>query len=128
VARGEPVAPEEFFQGDLEPRLIHDRVWDLLAREGVDVGLRTTRSQVALRVGGQAFAYLWRPGRYLRGEVAPLVLSVVLDHELVSPRIKQVVHPSDRTWLHHVELWQPDDVDAQVMTWLVEAAGQAAVR
>jgi hypothetical protein len=128
VARGEPVSPEESFGGDDETRLIHDRVCALLATNGVAFSLRTTRSQVALTVSDRAFGFIWRPGRYLRGDVAPAVLSVVLDHEVVSPRVKQVVHPSQRTWLHHIELWQPDDVDEQVLAWLLDAAQQSAVR
>jgi hypothetical protein len=128
VRRGEPVSPEEFFQGDDEARLIHDRVCHVLVANGVEVGLRTTRSQVALRVAEHPFGYLWRPRRYIRAEAAPLVLSIVLDRRVVSPRIKQVVHPSARRWLHHIELWRPDDVDAQVTTWLVEAAQQTGVR
>ena len=78
-----------------------------------------TRSQVALR-RRRGFAYLWRPGQYVDSHV-PAVLSVALPREVESPRWKQVVHPSPRTWMHHLELWRPEEVDDEVRTWLAEA-------
>jgi hypothetical protein len=53
------------------------------------------------------------------------VLSIALDRELSSSRFKQVVHPSPRIWLHHLELRSLDDLDDEVQSWL-RAAYDAA--
>jgi hypothetical protein len=81
--------------------------------------VRVSRSQVAFRrrVG---FAYLWRPGQYVASEV-PAVLSIALPREVASPRWKEVVHPSPHSWMHHLELLAPGEVDAEVLDWLREA-------
>lgn len=80
--------------------------------------VRLSRSQVAFR-RRRGFAYLWRPGQYVRSEV-PAVLSVALPREVVSPRWKEVVHPSPGVWMHHLELHSPAEVDDEVRAWLVE--------
>ncbi len=126
VRRARAITLDEFFAGYESARLIHDRVIDTLERSGLDYTLRVTRSQVSLRCA-RPFAYLWVPGRYLRGDVAPAVLSLAFDHPISSARFKQVVHPSPRVWLHHLELRSPDGVDEQVRGWILEAAGAASM-
>jgi len=86
--------------------------------------VRVSRSQVAFR-RRRGFAYVWRPGRYVRSDV-PAVLSLALDHELRDDRFKEVVHLSVRGWMHHLELASPAEVDHQVRGWLrlaYDAAG-----
>ncbi len=73
----------------------------------------------------RGFAYLWLPGQYLRGPHADVVLSVALDRHDPSPRFKEVVEPAPGRWMHHLELDGPDEVDAEVVEWLREAASQA---
>ena len=81
--------------------------------------VRVSRSQVAFR-RRRGFAYVWRPGQYLASEV-PAVLSIALPREDASRRWKEVVHPSSRVWMHHLELATPDVVDDEVRSWLAEA-------
>ncbi len=81
---------------------------------------RVTKSQIAARAG-RDFAWLWRPGRWLRGDVAPLVLSVALSRRDPSPRWKQVVEVTPGRWMHHLELRDEADADAEVARWLAEA-------
>jgi hypothetical protein len=100
---------------------IHDRLLDVLG--DLDLEVRTTRSQVALR-HRTGFAYLWYPGRYLKSEV-PAVLSVVLPERVDSPRFKQVGQLSAHAWMHHLELSGPEDLDDEVLGWL-RAAYDAA--
>lgn len=88
--------------------------------------VRVSRSQVAFR-RRRGFAYLWRPGQYVRSDV-PAVLSIALPTERPSPRWKQVAHPSPAVWMHHLELRRPGGVDSEVRAWLREAyehAGRA---
>jgi hypothetical protein len=84
------------------------------------VELRVTKSQVAFR-HRRGFAWAWMPGKYLRGQAAPLVLSVALPERDPSPRWKQIVEPAPRRFMHHLELYTPEDLDDEVAAWLKEA-------
>lgn len=116
---GTPVTLDACFEGHEDSR----RLFDVL-RRGVeamdDVTLRVTKSQVAFR-RRRGFAWAWIPAKYLHGMVAPLVLSLNLDHRAPSPRWKQVVEPRPGRFMHHLELHEAADIDDQVAAWLQEA-------
>lgn len=99
------------------------RVRELLDALG-PYDLRVSSSQLAFR-RRRGFAYLWRPGQYLSGPVAEVVLSVVLGRRDPSSRWKQVVHPAPAHWMHHLELRSPAELDDQVAAWLREAYDRA---
>ena len=84
------------------------------------VEVRTGKSQVAFR-RRRSFAAVWRPGQYLRGRTAPLVLTIYLPFRDPSPRWKEVVEPAEGRFTHHLELWQQADVDDEVTRWLRRA-------
>lgn len=63
---------------------------------------------------GRGFAYLWLPGRYLARPGADVVLSVVLGRRDDDPRRKEVVHPAPARWMHHLEVHDAAEIDAQV--------------
>jgi hypothetical protein len=65
------------------------------------------------------------PGMWLRHPSAETVLSIALGRQDRSPRFKQIVHPSWRVWMHHLELNDAADIDAEVVGWLREAYEQA---
>ncbi len=115
--------PEQLFAGRPVALAVLDRVRSVLTDLG-PVEVRTTRSQVAFR-RRRGFAYLWRPGQYLHGDVAEVVLTFALGRRDPSPRIKEVVHPNPRHWVHHLEVAGPDDIDDEVVAWLREAADRA---
>lgn len=91
---------------------------------GMDVEVRATRSQIAFR-HRRGFAFLWDPRRYVSSSV-PVVLSVALPYELTSDRVKEIVRTTSRTWLHHIELAGPDDLDAELLGWVRTAYDAAA--
>ena len=115
---------EEFLAGSPLGLQVLGRVREILADAHPDVVERVGRSQVAFR-RRRGFAYLWRPGQYLRHPAADVVLSLGLPRRLDSPRFKEVVHPAPSTWMHHLELTSVTDVDDEVATWLREAADEA---
>jgi hypothetical protein len=117
------MTPDDLFAGFPAGLAIHDRVAEVVAALG-GVESRVTRSQVTFR-HGRGFAFVWRPGQYVGSDV-PAVLSIALPHEVASPRFKQVVHPSPRVWMHHLELAEPAQVDDEVVGWLREAWQHAA--
>ncbi|MGC5585475.1 DUF5655 domain-containing protein [Ornithinimicrobium sp. W1679] len=121
-ATGDHRTPEDFFAGSPEGTAVFHEVHRAVQALG-PVDVRVTRSQVAFR-RRRGFAYLWRPGRYVRSDV-PAVLSVVLPAHDPSGRWKEVAHPSPRVWMHHLEARSPDEVDDEVRAWLREAYGAA---
>ncbi len=86
--------------------------------------VRVSKSQIAFRAR-RGFAYVWRPGRYVDNDV-PAVLSIPLPAEDKSKRFKSVVHPSQKVWMHHLEIRDPDQVDDEVAKWLRDAYDAAS--
>lgn len=84
-----------------------------------------TKSQIAFR-HRRAFAWAWIPARYLRGRVAPLVLSIALRRRDPSPRWKEIVEPATGRFMHHFELYSAAEIDQEVVAWLREAWSDAA--
>jgi len=70
------------------------------------------------RVG---FACLWLPGRWLRRPGSEAVLSIALRRHDPSPWFKEVAHPAERVWMHHLEVRSVEDLDNEVEAWLCEA-------
>ena len=113
---------ESFFEGHPHGLLVFRAVEQLVRGLG-PVEVRVSRSQIAFR-RRTGFAFVWRPGQYVRSEV-PAVLSIALPRRVHSSRFKQVAHPSSRVWMHHLELPGPDQVDDEVRAWLAEAYADA---
>lgn len=109
---------ESFFGGSPEGLQLYRAVESLVSQIG-EAGVRVTKSQVAFR-RRKGFAYLWRPGQYVTNDV-PAVLSIPLPRAVRSDRFKSVAHPSQKVWMHHIELRDPAQVDDEVGGWLTEA-------
>lgn len=114
----DPMTPREFFADSPAGWALFERVAAVIDTLPV-VQVRVSKSQISFR-GRRGFAYVWRPGRYVRSGV-PAVLSIALDRQLDSPRFKQVVHPSPQVWMHHLELRHTAEVDSEVADWLRQA-------
>lgn len=109
---------EEFFSGNPLGTEAYHRVFSFLDGLG-DFEVRVTKSQIAFR-RRRGFTYLWDPGRYLDTGVR-VVLSLALDRPDDSARFKEVVHPSTRVWMHHLEVGSVAEIDGEAMEWLREA-------
>lgn len=118
------MTPEGFFAGGPEGLAVYRRVNEFISRARPDVTVRASKSQVAFR-RGRGFAYLWRPGQYLRHPGADIVLSIALPRQVSSERFKEVAHPAPTVWMHHLEIRSVNDVDHEVEVWLLEAADDA---
>jgi len=121
--RAEQITVDEFFAGAPESTLLFEVVRSAVADIG-EADVRATKSQVAFR-RRVAFAWVWIPGMYLKGSVAPLVLTLDLHRRDPSPRWKQVVEPRPGRFTHHLEVYSADDIDDEVREWLREAWTQA---
>nr|WP_306422565.1 DUF5655 domain-containing protein [Paenarthrobacter aurescens] len=113
-----PAEAVAFFNGSPQGLAICDAVFAVASGLGA-IQVRVSKSQIALR-RHRGFAYLWRPDKYIHSGV-PAVLSLALPHELDSPRFKEIAHPAPSVWMHHMELHDPAQVDAEVTQWIREA-------
>lgn len=110
---------DEFFAGQKESRRVFDALYaEIMALGPADI--HVTKSQVAFR-RRVAFAWAWMPGMYLRGEQAPLVLTLSLRRRHPSPRWKEIVEPVKGRFTHHLELHSRGEIDAEVREYLREA-------
>ncbi len=117
-----PVAGEEFFAPDTKAASIYRAIARrLVALDGVRVVV--SKSQVAFWAR-RGFAYAWAPSRYVHSDV-PLVISIPLREPMISPRFKEVAHPSPSTWMHHVEIRLVKEVDRELIGWLRRAYEEA---
>src|SRR5512143_2739864 len=98
---------DEFFEGCDPSRQLFETVHSSIMRIGAAT-LRLGKSQIAFR-RRKGFAFVWIPGRYLRGRTAPLVLTIALARHDMSPRWKQVVEPYPGRFIHHLELHSSED-------------------
>ncbi|HRD45313.1 MAG TPA: DUF5655 domain-containing protein [Caulobacter sp.] len=122
--RGAVVSPETFFEGHDRSRPLFHAVSAAVARIG-PAALSVTRSQIAFR-RRRAFAWVWIPGRYLKGQTPPLVLSLVLTRRDPSPRWKEIAALPDGRFMHHLELRTTRAIDDAVVALLAEAWAAAA--
>ena len=116
---------EELFAGQDEARQLFDAVQQVVQAIG-PVELKVSKSQVAF-YHRRAFAWVWRPGQYLSGKTAPLVLTIGLRRRDGSQRWKEVVEPYPGRFTHHLELYAVLDVDDEVRGWLQEAYHSAGL-
>ena len=114
--------PEQVFSGSPRGLELFHAVETMLAAP-VPAAMRATKSQVAFRET-RGFAYLWWPGRYVDSGV-PAVLSIALPRRIDSARFKEIVNPSPGVWMHHLELHDEQELDAEVAGWLREARAAA---
>ena len=119
---GQSGTVEQYFDGAAAALAIYKEAERMAAGLG-PYEVRVGKSQISFR-RRRGFAYLWRPGIYVRSPV-PLVLSLALPRNLGSPRFKQVVHPSAGVWMHHLEVADAAELDAEVSGWLQEAYAAA---
>jgi Domain of unknown function (DUF5655) len=107
---------DEYFMGHDLSRQLFDSLSTVVNQIG-PVEIRVTKSQVSFN-RQKAFAWVWMPGKYLHGKVAPLVLTFVFHNKDASPRWKEIVEPSPGNYTHHLELFSVNDIDGQVIGWL----------
>lgn len=115
---------DEFFAGKEASRQIFDTLLRIAGSLG-QVELRVTKSQVAFR-RSRAFAWVWMPGSYLRGNHAPLVFTLSFRRRDTSPRWKEIVEPRPGRFTHHLELYSSEAIDDEVRAWLQAAWSDAA--
>ena len=110
---------DKYFEGKEESKRLFEAVHKVIKAFGA-AEVRVTKSQVAFQ-RRKTFAWGWIPGKYLRREAAPPVLTFSFPHKDASPPWKEVVETSPGRFTHHLELYSTNDIDDQVRNWLKDA-------
>jgi len=110
---------DEFFAGLQESKGLFEAVLKEIHAHGA-AEMKVSKSQIAFR-RRKAFAWMWVPGKYLRGKTAPLVLTLSFRSRSSSPRWKEIVEPYPGRFTHHLELYSTQDIDDEVRGWLHDA-------
>lgn len=118
-----PSTPEAFFAGHPEAFAVFRKILAVVEAFG-PCELRVSKSQVAFR-RRHGFAYVWMPGQYLQHPKAEIVVTIALGRPVPSKRFRQVAHSAPTQWMHHLEVHDVGDIDAEVVGWLLEAAERA---
>ena len=113
------MTPEDYFGDEVESLRLFEAVAAAISEIG-PATVSTSKSQVAFR-RRRNFAWVWIPGKYLRREAAPLVLTLGFTTRSDSPRWKEIVEPKPGRFTHHLELYDSGDIDDEVRGWLREA-------
>ncbi len=109
----------EYFEEDESSIAIFERLRECVETLG-PVEIKVTKSQVAF-CRRRAFAYAWKPRKYLQGRGVPLVLTIPLRRRDNSRRWKEVVHPSPKWFIHHLEVNGLTEIEGEVLGWLARA-------
>jgi hypothetical protein len=117
----------DFFHGYAESKVIFDNVWATAQTIG-PVAARVSKSQIAVELEGRPFAWLWIPAKHLGRRAAPLVLTLSFRRPQPWSRWKEIYQAAPDRFTHHLELWRPEDVDADVLEWLRIAHQQGQER
>jgi hypothetical protein len=119
------MTPDDYFASYPFSRTLFAAVADAISQLG-SATIHLSKSQIAFRRDRRTFARVWIPARYLRGAVAPLVLTLSFPAPDSSPRWKEIVEPASGRFTHHLELFSVDDIDDEVRGWLRAAWDAAA--
>ena len=123
MVRVERGSVDEFFAGAPLGRQVYGEVAAIVDGIG-PATVRVTKSQVAFR-RRTGFCWVWLPGRYLSNPGAEVVVSLALGREDASSRWKEVAQVAGH-WMHHLEVHDIADLDADVVGLLAEAYASAA--
>ncbi len=107
---------ETFFAGFARSQYLFSLLQSSLGALG-PMTMKVQTSQIAL-CAGKPFAYVWLPARYLKGKVASLVVSVPLSYRDETVHWKEVISVGKDRYMHHKELWGPEDLDACLLALL----------
>lgn len=116
---------EDFFANSKQGMAIFQAIKQATASIG-NTDIRISKSQIAF-YHNHGFAYIWQPGMYVKTD-KPIVLSIALNEQIVSPRFKEVVQPAKKHWIHHIEIESPSEIDEEIVSWLKQAYREAALK
>ena len=113
-----------FFFGDRVDALpIYERLENAILTRIPDVKIKAAKTQITF-ANRRGFAFVsFNPCR--RAKDCPAVWMTVtfgLGCRKESPRIDAAIEPYPGRWTHHVMVGTPDEIDEELLGWILEAA------
>ena len=116
-----------FFSGHEAAIPIYEKLEDRILAAIPDVKVNVSKTQISFS-HKQGFAFVsFNPCR--RAKERPevwMTVSFGLRYQKQSPRIDVATEPYPNRWTHHVMVGSVDEIDDELMAWLIEAAAFSA--
>ena len=113
-----------FFFGDRVDALpIYERLENAILTRIPDVKIKTAKTQITF-ANRRGFAFVsFNPCRRAKDRPAVwLTVTFGLGCRKESPRIDAATEPYPGRWTHHVMVGTPDEIDEELLGWILEAA------
>ncbi len=113
-----------FFGAHLEALPIYEALTERLFSALPETEVRVQKTQISFFCRRMFACVSFLPARPAakRPKTGWLTVSFGLNRRESSPRIDRVSEPYPGRWTHHVLLASPEEVDGELMSWLLEAA------
>ena len=116
-----------FFSGHEASIPIYEKLEDRILAAIPDVKVKVSKTQISFS-HKRGFAFVsFNPCR--RAKERPevwMTVSFGLRYQKQSPRIDVATEPYPNRWTHHVMVGSVDEIDDELMAWLIEAAAFSA--
>ena len=113
-----------FFFGDRVDALpIYDRLENAILTRIPDVKIKAAKTQITF-ANRRGFAFVsFNPCRRAKDRPAVgMTVTFGLGCRKESPRIDAATEPYPGRWTHHVMVGTPDEIDEELLGWILEAA------
>ena len=112
-----------FFNDHMDALPLYERLEGLILEQIPDVKIKVSKTQISFS-NKRSFTFVsFNPCR--RAKERPNVWMTVtfgLSYRKDSPRIDVATEPYPNRWTHHVMVGSEDEIDAELMGWIREAA------
>ena len=112
-----------FFNDHMDALPLYERLEGLILEQIPDVKIKVSKTQISFS-NKRGFAFVsFNPCR--RAKERPNVWMTVtfgLSYRKDSPRIDAATEPYPNRWIHHVMVGSEEDINAELMGWIREAA------
>ena len=112
-----------FFNDHMDALPLYERLEELILEQIPDVIIKVSKTQISFS-NKRSFTFVsFNPCR--RAKERPAVWMTVtfgLSYRKDSPRIDAATEPYPNRWTHHVMVSSEEDINAELMGWLREAA------
>ena len=118
-----------FFEGHLDALPLYENLEERIVSEIDDVRIKVQKSQISF-YNKHMFACV-SFARVRKKKDCPesyIVVTLGLEHKAESSRIDIATEPYPNRWTHHLLISEPDEIEEELMGWIKEAAGFAAVK
>ena len=112
-----------FFNDHMDSLPLYERLEGLILEQIPDVKIKVSKTQISFS-NKRGFAFVsFNPCR--RAKERPKVWTTIsfgLSYRKESPRIDATAEPYPNRWTHHMMVGSEEEIDAELMGWIREAA------